>query len=68
MPKMKTRKAIAKRVKVTARGKMLRNRPGSGHLKSRKSPKRLRRFRTRAAVSPAFAKQARRMLGKPQSR
>jgi len=31
MPKQKTRKSIAKRVKVTARGKLLRNRPGAGH-------------------------------------
>lgn len=64
MPKMKTNKAVAKRVKITARGKMLRYRPGAGHLKSRKSPSRLRRFRKRATVSPGFAKQARKMLGK----
>ena len=36
MPKQKTRKSIAKRVKVTARGKLLRNRPGASLLKSRR--------------------------------
>jgi len=63
MPKMKTRKAIAKRVKVTGRGKVLRARPGAGHLKSKKSPKRLRRFRTTKAVSKAFERQVKRMAG-----
>jgi len=64
MPKMKTNKAVAKRVKVTARGKVMRRRPGAGHLKSRKSPSRIRRFRKSATLSPAFAKQAKRVLGK----
>jgi large subunit ribosomal protein L35 len=45
MPKMKTNKAIAKRVKITARGKVLRRKAGSSHLRSVKSPSRLRRFR-----------------------
>ena len=64
MPKMKTRKAVGSRVKITARGKVMRRRPGSGHLKSRKSPKRIRRFRTSAALAPAYAKRAKRMLGR----
>ena len=62
MPKMKTRKAVAKRVKVTARGKVLRHRAGGGHLKSRKSPKRLRKLRKAALVSPQFEKTAKRLL------
>jgi len=63
MPKMKTKKSVAKRIKVTARGKLLRHRPGAGHLKSRKSPKRLRRFRREVELSPGFAPHARRLLG-----
>ena len=63
MPKMKTNKAISKRVKITARGKVMRRRPGAGHLKSRKSPSRIRRFRKGARMSPAFSKHAKRMLG-----
>ncbi len=63
MPKMKTNKAVAKRVKITARGKVMRGHPGCGHLKSRKSPSRIRRFRKSVQVASAFAKQAKRMLG-----
>ena len=63
MPKMKTNKAIARRVKITARGKVMRRHPGGGHLKSRKSPKRIRRFRTTVEVAPAFARLAKRKLG-----
>ncbi len=64
MPKQKTNKAIAKRVKITARGKLLRNRPGASHLKSRKSPSRIRRFRQQMQLPTAFAKSARRMMAK----
>jgi len=60
---MKTNKSVAKRIKVTARGKLLRLRAGGGHLKSRKSPKRIRRFRKETTLSPGFAKQARKILG-----
>lgn len=63
MPKMKTRKAVAKRVKVTARGKVIGHRTGAGHLKSRKSPKQIRRFRTTQELSKAFSKQAKKALG-----
>jgi len=63
MPKMKTNKAVAKRVKVTARGKLLRHRAGAGHLKSRKSPKRLRRLRKTTQVHGGFIKHAMRLLG-----
>ena len=63
MPKMKTNKAMAKRVKVTGRGKLFRGRPGAGHLKSRKSPSRIRRFRTAGSISSGFAKQVKKMLG-----
>jgi len=64
MPKMKTNKAVAARVKITAGGKLLRGRPLAGHLKSRKSPKRIRRLRKRRTVSKGFTRHARRMLGR----
>ena len=64
MPKMKPNKSVAKRVRITARGKVMRYSPGAGHLKSRKSPKQLRRFRKEADVSSGFSKHAKRMLGK----
>jgi large subunit ribosomal protein L35 len=63
MPKMKTKKAISKRVKVTGSGKVIRYAPGSGHLKSRKSSKRLREFRKPRGLSNSFAKQAKRLMG-----
>ena len=63
MPKVKTNKSVAKRIKITGRGKLKRYRAGAGHLKSRKSPARIRRFRKETDVSPAFSKQAKRLLG-----
>jgi large subunit ribosomal protein L35 len=63
MPKQKTRKAISKRVKVTARGKVLRNRPGVSHLRSVKSAGRLRRFRKQVQLTGIQAKQAKQMMG-----
>jgi large subunit ribosomal protein L35 len=63
MPKMKTNKAAAKRVKVSARGKLKRLSPGAGHLKSRKTSKQLRNFRKPKDVPAAFEKQIKQMLG-----
>lgn len=62
MPKQKTRKAISKRVKVTARGKLLRNKAGGGHLKSTKSASQLRSFRKGQEIPASFTKQIKRML------
>ena len=42
----KTRKSVAKRFKITASGKVIRNRSGKRHLLSCKSPKRRRRLGT----------------------
>jgi len=44
MPKMKTRKCAAKRVKMTGTGKFTHFRAGSRHLKTGKSSKRKRRL------------------------
>ena len=63
MPKMKTNKAVAKRIKVTGRGKLRRRKPGAGHLKSRKSPSRRRRFRKSVELKGGVARTARKMLG-----
>ena len=63
MPKMKPNKALAKRLKVTGRGKIRRRKAGAGHLKSVKSPKRIRRMRKDTSVAPGYVKMARRMLG-----
>ena len=42
----KTRKSVAKRFKITASGKVVRNRQGKRHLLSCKSPKQRRRLGT----------------------
>jgi large subunit ribosomal protein L35 len=42
MPKMKTRKAAAKRFKQTGTGKFMHNRAGGRHLLTKKSSKRKR--------------------------
>jgi large subunit ribosomal protein L35 len=63
MPKMKTNKAVAKRVKVTGTGKIKRGRPLTSHLKSRKNAKRNRALRKTRDVSKGFARHARRKLG-----
>ena len=46
----KTRKSVAKRFKITAAGKVFRNRSGKRHLLSCKSPKRRRRLGTAAML------------------
>jgi large subunit ribosomal protein L35 len=63
MPKMKTNKSVAKRVKITARGKVKHYSPGAGHLKSRKTSKQLRNYRKPKDVPNVFAKALKRMLG-----
>lgn len=42
MPKMKTKKAVASRFKMTGTGKLLRRRPGKRHILTKKSSKRKR--------------------------
>ncbi|MEK7678352.1 MAG: 50S ribosomal protein L35 [Verrucomicrobiota bacterium] len=48
----KTRKAVAKRFKVTATGKVMRMRAGKRHLLAGKSPKRRRNLGTAKLVDP----------------
>jgi len=56
MPKQKTNKSVAKRVKITAKGKLKRNRPGRRHLQAAKSPKTRRQLRKQRLVSDGLAK------------
>ncbi|UCD15371.1 MAG: 50S ribosomal protein L35 [Candidatus Omnitrophota bacterium] len=56
MPKLKTKKSLAKRVKVTKKGKMLRSRAGRRHLLSCKKRKRKRNLRNKGLVSAADRK------------
>jgi large subunit ribosomal protein L35 len=63
MPKMKTRKAVAKRVHITGTGKLMRNKQGKSHLLSTKSAKRRRAFRRKAQiVSKPFVKKIKTLI------
>ena len=53
MPKMKTKRAAAKRLKRTASGKLKRHRGWKRHLLESKPPKRKRRLRQAQLITPA---------------
>ncbi len=63
MPKMKTHKGTAKRVKLTKTGKVLRQRAFKNHMLSKKSKSRKRRINTSAEVTGSIAKNIKRALG-----
>ncbi len=62
MPKAKTRKSLAKRIKMTARGKLLRRLSGGSHLKMAKTKSRIRKQRKTIEMSPVDAKKFKKML------
>ncbi len=53
MPKLKTRKCAAKRLKQTGTGKFRHNKAGARHIMTKKSSKRKLRLGKDGAVSPA---------------
>ena len=63
MPKQKTHKGLAKRVKVTATGKVMRKRSFGGHLMSGKSGNRCRSLRKMTGMSSAMARKTKQALG-----
>jgi len=63
VPKLKTRKGLSKRIRVTRNGKLIRKHGWKSHLLEHKSAKRKRAFRSDQLVSDADAKQVRRALG-----
>ena len=62
--KVKPHKGLLKRVKVTARGKIVRRKANKGHLMSSKTGKRRRQLGKATTIAPSEMKRARRMLGK----
>ena len=52
---IKTRKAVAKRFKITGTGKVLRRHAGKRHLAQTKNPKRRRRLRSVVVVDATDA-------------
>ncbi|MDO8570519.1 MAG: bL35 family ribosomal protein [Candidatus Daviesbacteria bacterium] len=64
MPKIKTKKALLKRIKITRGGKLFRSHQNrTGHLRRNKSKEALRRYHKPVAVHKSLEKNIRRMLG-----
>jgi large subunit ribosomal protein L35 len=62
MPKMKTHRGAAKRIKRTASGKFKRHKAYTSHILTKKSTKRKRNLRKAVMVSKADAKVLKQML------
>ncbi len=63
MPKLKTHKGTAKRIKITPAGKLLRRRAFGGHLLAKKSKSRKRVIGSRQEVTGAIRKNIKKALG-----
>jgi large subunit ribosomal protein L35 len=64
MPKLKTHKGASKRVKVTSTGKFMHERrfSGTSHILTKKSPKRIRKFRKQKPADKTDTPRLRRQL------
>lgn len=62
MPKMRTRRAAAKRFTVTGTGEFKRNKAYKRHILESKSPKRKRNLRKAAIITAADYERVKRML------
>ena len=62
MPKQKTKRAAAKRFKITGTGKVKRFRAFKSHILTKKHPKRKRRLRQATTLSKADERRIRRLL------
>ncbi len=62
MPKMKTKKALAKRVKVTGSGKWKRGQAFQSHLKANKTTKQKRQLNKPTLVSASDKKRLKSLL------
>ena len=62
MPKMKTHRGAAKRIKRSGSGKLRRHRAFASHLMGHKNAKRKRRLRSGTEIAPSDAKRIGRLL------
>lgn len=62
MPKIKTHKATAKRIKVTGTGKILRSRGFQNHKKSAKSKRSLRTMDDMLPATPGMVRRIRKLV------
>ncbi len=63
MPKLKTHKGTAKRIKITGSGKIVRERAFGNHILAKKSKARKRNMKTDAVVSGKIKKNIKTALG-----
>lgn len=63
MPKMKTKRSVAKRVRLTSNGKIKRWHAYKSHLKTKKNAKRKRNLRKADYVSKSDERRIKRALG-----
>lgn len=64
MPKIKTRKSITKRLKITKNGKVLHRASFGRHLRSRKGAAQLRRHRLIRELGKTISNKIRKVMGK----
>jgi len=62
MPKLKTKKGVKKRFKLTATGKVKRKKSGKRHILTKKTRKRKRALRKDTTVDKTFEKKIRNLL------
>jgi large subunit ribosomal protein L35 len=62
MPKLKTHRGLAKRVKVTGTGKLKRSKAYHSHLLSSKTPKQKRRLSKSDTIHPSDAKKMKSLI------
>jgi large subunit ribosomal protein L35 len=63
MPKLKTHRGTAKRIKISPRGKLLREQANHVHFNEKKGEGRKRRVAGKAVVSGAIASNLKRAMG-----
>ena len=63
MPKLKTHKGTAKRIKITGSGKITRGRAYGNHILAKKSKARKRNMKTAAFISGKIKKNVKTALG-----
>ena len=62
MPKMKTSRTAAKRMRISGSGRVRRGKAGGNHMLRGKSARRLRRLRKNDMIDPVDAKRFKRLL------
>ncbi len=63
MPKMKTKKAVKSKFKLTGTGKLLRRRPGKRHILTKKTAKRKRKLGKPGLIADTHLKKYKQLMG-----